>query len=165
MRRRLSRAFRVRIEMRQIGPRDVAKIIGGYGACGGPRCCSTFLTEFSPISIRMAKAQGVSLSPSEITGMCGRLRCCLLYEYEQYAERYDKEIEEADGAGALDGMSSDQRLARVQELRRERFWKLADAVYAERGWDADGIPTDELLERVGLTDSRFADVARQARSG
>jgi cell fate regulator YaaT (PSP1 superfamily) len=86
LRQRLSRAFRTRIEMRQIGPRDVAKILGGYGACGGPRCCATFLTEFSPISIRMAKAQGVSLSPSEITGMCGRLRCCLLYEYKQYVE-------------------------------------------------------------------------------
>jgi cell fate regulator YaaT (PSP1 superfamily) len=79
LRKRLSRAFRARIELRQIGPRDVAKIMGGYGACGGPRCCSTFLTDFSPISIRMAKAQGVSLNPSEITGMCGRLRCCLLY--------------------------------------------------------------------------------------
>ncbi len=76
-----------RIRMRQIGPRDVAKIIGGMGACGlTERCCSKFLTEFSPISIRMAKAQGVSLNPSEITGMCGRLRCCLLYEYEQYVE-------------------------------------------------------------------------------
>lgn len=86
LRQRLSRTFRARIDMRQIGPRDVAKILGGYGACGGPRCCSTFLTEFSPISIRMAKAQGVSLNPSEITGMCGRLRCCLIYEYEQYVQ-------------------------------------------------------------------------------
>jgi cell fate regulator YaaT (PSP1 superfamily) len=84
LRKRLSRTLRARVDLRQIGPRDVAKILGGYGACGGPRCCSTFLTEFSPISIRMAKAQGVSLSPSEITGMCGRLRCCLIYEYEQY---------------------------------------------------------------------------------
>lgn len=72
------------IEFRQIGPRDVAKLLGGYGACGIQRCCSTFLTEFSPISIRMAKEQGISLNPSEITGMCGRLRCCLIYEYEQY---------------------------------------------------------------------------------
>jgi cell fate regulator YaaT (PSP1 superfamily) len=78
---------RTRVEMRQIGPRDVAKIIGGMGACGlGMRCCTRFLTEFSPISIKMAKAQGVSLAPSEITGMCGRLRCCLIYEYEQYVE-------------------------------------------------------------------------------
>jgi cell fate regulator YaaT (PSP1 superfamily) len=73
------------IEMRQIGPRDVAKILGGMGACGlETRCCSKFLTEFSPISIKMAKEQGISLTPSEITGMCGRLRCCLIYEYEQY---------------------------------------------------------------------------------
>lgn len=75
------------IEMRQVGPRDVAKIIGGMGACGmETRCCSKFLTEFSPISIRMAKEQGISLTPSEITGMCGRLRCCLIYEYELYVE-------------------------------------------------------------------------------
>jgi cell fate regulator YaaT (PSP1 superfamily) len=75
------------IEMRQIGPRDVAKIIGGMGACGlESRCCSQFLTDFSPISIKMAKDQGISLTPNEITGMCGRLRCCLIYEYEQYVE-------------------------------------------------------------------------------
>lgn len=74
------------VEMRQIGPRDVAKLLGGFGACGELRCCSTFLTDFSPISIKMAKAQGISLNPSEITGMCGRLRCCLVYEYEQYVE-------------------------------------------------------------------------------
>jgi cell fate regulator YaaT (PSP1 superfamily) len=75
------------VELRQIGPRDVAKMIGGMGACGlETRCCSKFLTEFSPISIKMAKEQGISLTPSEITGMCGRLRCCLIYEYEQYVE-------------------------------------------------------------------------------
>jgi cell fate regulator YaaT (PSP1 superfamily) len=78
---------RAQVEMRQIGPRDVAKMLGGMGACGlENRCCSMFLTEFSPISIKMAKEQGISLSPSEITGMCGRLRCCLVYEYEQYVE-------------------------------------------------------------------------------
>jgi cell fate regulator YaaT (PSP1 superfamily) len=83
----LSMYPKVDVDFRRIGPRDVAKIIGGMGACGMEvRCCSTFLTEFSPISIRMAKAQGVSLDPSEITGMCGRLRCCLIYEYEQYVE-------------------------------------------------------------------------------
>ncbi len=74
-------------ELRQIGPRDVAKLLGGAGACGlEQRCCSTFLTEFSPISIKMAKEQGISLNPDEIAGMCGRLRCCLVYEYEQYME-------------------------------------------------------------------------------
>jgi len=76
-----------RVEMHQIGPRDVAKLLGGMGACGlETRCCSMFLTDFSPISIKMAKEQGISLTPEEITGMCGRLRCCLVYEYEQYVE-------------------------------------------------------------------------------
>jgi len=75
------------VDMHQIGPRDVAKLIGGLGACGiEERCCSRFLTEFSPVSIKMAKEQGISLNPEEITGMCGRLRCCLVYEYDQYVE-------------------------------------------------------------------------------
>ena len=77
----------VRLEIRQIGPRDAAKMIKGMGACGlETRCCAKFLTEFSSISIRMAKTQDISLTPSEITGMCGRLRCCLSYEHDQYVE-------------------------------------------------------------------------------
>jgi len=73
------------VGLRQIGPRDVAKLLGGMGACGlETRCCSSFLTDFSPVSIKMAKEQGLSLNPEEITGMCGRLRCCLVYEYENY---------------------------------------------------------------------------------
>lgn len=86
LRQRLEGKYHTRIELRRVGTRDAAKVLGEYGACGGPRCCSTFLSEFSPISIKMAKAQGISLNPSEITGMCGRLRCCLIYEYEQYVE-------------------------------------------------------------------------------
>lgn len=86
LRTALIRALRTQVDMQLVGPRDVAKILGGHGACGQPRCCSTFLTEFSPVSIKMAKEQGISLSPQEITGMCGRLRCCLVYEYEQYVE-------------------------------------------------------------------------------
>jgi cell fate regulator YaaT (PSP1 superfamily) len=75
------------VELKQIGPRDVSKVMCGMGACGlEKRCCCRFLTEFSSISIRMAKEQGISLTPTEITGMCGRLRCCLIYEYEQYQE-------------------------------------------------------------------------------
>ncbi len=75
------------VDVRQMGPRDVAKLFGGMGACGlETRCCSRFLTEFSSISIKMAKEQGISLTPTEITGMCGRLRCCLIYEYELYVK-------------------------------------------------------------------------------
>jgi len=77
----------VNIEMRRIGPRDCAKLLGGMGACGkGIRCCTEFMTEFSPISIKMAKEQGISLAPSEITGMCGRLRCCLMHENDLYKQ-------------------------------------------------------------------------------
>ncbi len=88
LKRAMQRTYpQTHVEMHLVGPRDVAKALGGMGACGLEcRCCSTFLTEFSPISIKMAKEQGISLTPTEITGMCGRLRCCLVYEYEQYVE-------------------------------------------------------------------------------
>ena len=81
--RDLAQKFRRRIEMRQIGARDEAKILGGYGICGRPLCCSTFLTEFAPISVKMAKRQGLSLNPSKISGLCGRLMCCLRYEDQE----------------------------------------------------------------------------------
>lgn len=78
--RDLAAAFRIRIEMRQIGVRDEARMLGGYGTCGRPLCCTTWLTSFPPVSIRMAKQQHLSLSPSKLSGVCGRLKCCLRYE-------------------------------------------------------------------------------------
>ncbi len=84
--RRLKAQVDARVELLKIGPRDQAKLLGGCGACGGPRCCSQFLPEFTSISIKMAKKQGVSLHPSAITGMCNRLRCCLSYEHDHYVE-------------------------------------------------------------------------------
>jgi cell fate regulator YaaT (PSP1 superfamily) len=78
--RELAGEFRTRIEMRQIGVRDEAKIIGGYGTCGRPLCCTTFLQTFEPVSIKMAKQQDLSLNPSKLSGLCGRLKCCLRYE-------------------------------------------------------------------------------------
>ncbi len=82
--RNLARIFRTRIELRQIGVRDEAKMLGGLGPCGRCLCCHQWLTDFSPVSIRMAKRQDLPLSPMEISGICGRLRCCLLYENEFY---------------------------------------------------------------------------------
>lgn len=82
----LARAFRARIELRQIGVRDEAKLIGGIGRCGQALCCSTWLTEFNPVSIKMAKLQDLPLSPMEISGVCGRLLCCLAYESDYYEE-------------------------------------------------------------------------------
>jgi cell fate regulator YaaT (PSP1 superfamily) len=84
--KRLQKRLDTRVELLKIGPRDQAKLMSGYGACGGPRCCSHFLPEFQSISINMAKKQGVSLHPSAITGMCDRLRCCLQFEHRQYLE-------------------------------------------------------------------------------
>ena len=78
--RELASEFRARIEMRQIGVRDEAKMYGGYGTCGRPLCCTTFLQTFEPVSIKMAKQQDLSLNPSKLSGLCGRLKCCLRYE-------------------------------------------------------------------------------------
>jgi cell fate regulator YaaT (PSP1 superfamily) len=78
--RELASEFRTRIEMRQIGVRDEAKMLGGYGSCGRPLCCTTWLTSFEPVTIKMAKQQSLSLNPSKLSGLCGRLKCCLRYE-------------------------------------------------------------------------------------
>ena len=78
--RELAGEFRCRIEMRQIGARDEARLLGGYGTCGRPLCCTTWLPGFDPISIKMAKRQNLSLNPSRLSGLCGRLKCCLRYE-------------------------------------------------------------------------------------
>ncbi|MBO5896572.1 MAG: stage 0 sporulation family protein [Clostridia bacterium] len=80
----LAAQYRTRIEMRQIGVRDVSKMLGGLGICGRPFCCSQFLDDFHPVSIKMAKEQGLSLNPTKISGTCGRLLCCLKYEQESY---------------------------------------------------------------------------------
>lgn len=80
----LASVFRTRIELRQIGVRDEAKMLGGFGICGRPFCCHTFLGEFQPVSIKMAKEQGLSLNPVKISGTCGRLMCCLKYEQDTY---------------------------------------------------------------------------------
>ena len=82
----LASVFRTRIELRQIGVRDEAKMLGGLGVCGRPFCCSSFLSEFAPVSIKMAKEQGLSLNPTKISGTCGRLMCCLKYEQDVYDE-------------------------------------------------------------------------------
>lgn len=82
----LANVFKTRIELRQIGVRDEAKMLGGLGICGKPFCCATFLDDFHPVSIKMAKEQGMSLNPTKISGSCGRLMCCLKYEQEAYLD-------------------------------------------------------------------------------
>jgi len=87
----LAKEFKLRIELRQVGVRDEAKIIGGLGNCGNVCCCRRFLNNFSIVSIKMVKEQGLALNPSKISGICGRLMCCLSYEYDMYAE-YKKQF-------------------------------------------------------------------------
>lgn len=82
--RELTATFKTRIELRQVGPRDKAKLLGTFGRCGRPLCCTTYLSEFNPVSIRMAKEQNLPLNPMKISGVCGRLLCCLSHEFEQY---------------------------------------------------------------------------------
>jgi cell fate regulator YaaT (PSP1 superfamily) len=82
----LAQKYRTRIEMRQIGVRDEAKIVGGYGVCGRPLCCTTFMKNFETVSIKMAKVQGLTLNPSKLSGICDRLKCCLTYEYDYYKQ-------------------------------------------------------------------------------
>ncbi len=86
----LSRSLRTHVELRQIGARDEAKHIGGLGRCGLPLCCTTFLSEFTPVSIKMAKEQNITLNPMKTSGLCGRLLCCLGYEHDQYRSMKEK---------------------------------------------------------------------------
>ncbi len=93
--RELGHQLKVRVELRQVGPRDEAKIIGGFGRCGRPLCCATFLSEFNPVSIKMAKEQNLPLNPMKISGVCGRLLCCLGYECERYRAMKEQALAEA----------------------------------------------------------------------
>ena len=103
----LAANLRHRIEMKQVGVRDEARSIGGYGICGESLCCSTFLDEFSPVTIRMAKDQGLALNPSKISGVCGRLMCCLQYEHETYKDlirglpKHGTRLDTPDGPGKV----------------------------------------------------------------
>lgn len=107
----LAGIFRTRIELRQIGVRDEAKMLGGLGICGRPFCCSSFLGDFQPVSIKMAKDQGLSLNPDKISGTCGRLMCCLKYEQNAYdyllkiTPKPGAIVETADGTGKVVDMS------------------------------------------------------------
>lgn len=99
----LAHTFHIRIEMRQIGVRDEAKLVGGLGICGRELCCSTFLRDFAPVSVKMAKEQNLALNPTKISGQCGRLLCCLAYEHETYSDirkslpKCGKQVKCADG--------------------------------------------------------------------
>ena len=109
----LASVFRTRIELRQIGVRDETKIRGGIGICGRPLCCHTYLTEFAPVSIKMAKEQNLSLNPSKISGVCGRLMCCLKNEEETYEELNSHLPSNGDHVTTPDGLKGDVQSVNV----------------------------------------------------
>ena len=120
----LASTFRTRIELRQIGVRDEAKMLGGFGICGKPFCCATFLNDFQPVSIKMAKEQGLPMNPTKISGACGRLMCCLKYEQAAYEElqritpRFGTTVDTVDGRGTVTESSMLKGLVKV---RLDRF--------------------------------------------
>lgn len=122
----LAAIFRTRIELRQIGVRDEAKMLGGIGPCGRMLCCSTFLGDFDPVSIKMAKDQNLSLNPTKISGLCGRLMCCLKYENDEYESAKEQLpdigewIETPEGHGKVVGLNILERILQVDVKEQER---------------------------------------------
>lgn len=122
----LAAIFRTRIELRQIGVRDEAKMLGGIGPCGRMLCCSTFLGDFEPVSIKMAKDQNLSLNPTKISGLCGRLMCCLKYENDEYESAKEQlpdlgeVIETTSGLGKVVGLNILERVLQLELVDRER---------------------------------------------
>lgn len=116
----LASVFRTRIELRQIGVRDEAKMLGGIGPCGRMLCCSTFLGDFEPVSIKMAKDQNLSLNPTKISGLCGRLMCCLKYENDMYESAkkdlpdVNQKIDTSYGRGKVVGLNMLERLVQIE---------------------------------------------------
>jgi cell fate regulator YaaT (PSP1 superfamily) len=124
--KRLAHEFQTRVEMRQIGVRDEAKLLADYGDCGKPVCCNSFLNKMPPVSMKMAKLQKATLDPSKISGRCGRLKCCLRYEYDVYEENRKKmprvgaDIVTSEGRGRVLGQEilSQQLLVQMEDNRR-----------------------------------------------
>ncbi|MDP3804379.1 MAG: stage 0 sporulation family protein [Candidatus Omnitrophota bacterium] len=125
----LASAFKTRIELKQIGVRDEAKILGGLGPCGRALCCATYLKDFEPVTIKMAKEQNLSLNPTKISGLCGRLMCCLGYEYKTYKELmkglpHEGEILKTEkGAGKIVSVNALKRSVTV-ELEDGNFFEV-----------------------------------------
>ena len=160
----LASVFKMRIELRQIGVRDEAKMLGGLGSCGRPICCGAFLGDFQPVSIKMAKEQNLSLNPTKISGQCGRLMCCLKYEQDQYEEilkkvpKVGREVMTEDGAGTITEINV------IKESVKLRM-RTADDSYEIREYKVDDVrrltPEEHQAEQEAKQASAEAAAARQ----
>lgn len=147
----LAAVFRTRIELRQIGVRDESKMLGGLGLCGQPFCCSRFLKNFQPVSIKMAKEQGLSLNPAKISGSCGRLMCCLAYEQKSYeylnsiTPQVGSIVRTPDGEGTVIEVNVVAGTLKVRsnvEILAPRIYKRDECVYV-RGGKRTPLPADK----------------------
>ena len=151
----LASVFKMRIELRQIGVRDEAKMLGGLGSCGRPICCGAFLGDFQPVSIKMAKEQNLSLNPTKISGQCGRLMCCLKYEQDQYeailkkVPKVGREVMTEDGAGVITEISV------IKESVKVRM-RTADDSFEVREYGVDDV------RRLTAEEHQAEQEARQA---
>lgn len=134
----LAAIFKTRIELRQIGVRDEAKMLGGIGPCGRMLCCSTFLGDFEPVSIKMAKDQNLSLNPTKISGLCGRLMCCLKYENDEYESAKEQlpdlgeYVETNNGLGKVVGLNILERVIQIELIEQEKVVEYTlDEIIAE----------------------------------
>ncbi len=174
----LASVFHTRIELRQIGVRDEAKMLGGLGPCGRPLCCGTFLGDFQPVSIKMAKEQNLSLNPTKISGVCGRLMCCLKYEQDHYEAtrkkmpKIGKEVETPEGFGSVveqnilretvtvrlvKGDTSELKVFPLDTLKWNR-----PAPSPDKAKEADGKPAQKRrAERPSLSSYTKEDLAAQ----
>ena len=162
----LAAVFRTRIELRQIGVRDEAKFMGGIGCCGRPLCCATFLGDFEPVSIRMAKDQNLSLNPTKISGICGRLMCCLKYENDCYCggdcpHQQKKVLPPSQGARVV-SVEGEGKVISLNQQRRSATILLDSGRTIVASWE-DVIEKDE--EETSMASSLMAAYEEQEKDG
>ena len=162
----LAAVFRTRIELRQIGVRDETKLLGGIGMCGRPLCCTTYLTDFVPVSIKMAKEQNLSLNPTKISGVCGRLMCCLKNEQETYEYLNSQLPKENDTVTTPEGQQGQVKSVNVlrqtvrviieeNDIKEEREYPVEELKFASRGNKANR--ADDVEENVEAAENQNAD--------
>lgn len=165
----LAHRYRTRIEMFQIGARDGTRMIGGVGSCGRELCCSTFLTEFAPVSIRMAKDQGLTLNPTKVSGMCGRLMCCLVYEQQLYRSmkkrmpRAGVAVQTAHGPGKVQSIDVINRrvVVELDEDDAQHTLSVDDIVVGGR--DRDGYVDTTVQPKYEWDDEPAVDLPRRPK--
>lgn len=158
----LASVFKTRIELRQVGVRDETKMLGGIGICGRPLCCSTYLSEFIPVSIKMAKEQNLSLNPTKISGICGRLMCCLKNEQEAYEYLNSNLPNVGETVKTFDGLKGEVKSVNVlrqkvkivieqNDEREEREYSVNELKFKPKKKKFE-LASDELKELKGLED-------------